>query len=41
MDGRAPAKGKRLWYPAVAAACSLMILGAGLFYYNQRNAEVI
>jgi hypothetical protein len=40
MEGRTPAKVKRLWYPAVAAACFLMILGAGLFYYNQRNAEI-
>lgn len=40
MEGRTPARVKRLWYPAVAAACFLMILGAGLFYYNQRNAEI-
>nr|WP_068887380.1 FecR domain-containing protein [Pedobacter panaciterrae] len=36
MEGQAPAKVKRLWYPAVAAACLLIAIGGGLFYYNQR-----
>jgi len=40
MEGRAPAKVKRLWYPAVAAACLLMVLGIGLFYFSQQNTEI-
>jgi len=40
MEGRTPAKVKRMWYAAVAAACLLMALGTGLFYYNQQNTEI-
>jgi hypothetical protein len=36
MEDKAPAKVKRLWYPAVAAACLLMVIGGGLFYYNRQ-----
>lgn len=36
MEHKAPAKVNRLWYPAVAAACLVMVIGGGLFYYNQQ-----
>ncbi|WP_161662268.1 FecR family protein [Pedobacter sp. V48] len=36
MKEKAPVKVKRLWYPAVAAACFLVVIGGGLFYYNQQ-----
>ncbi|ATP57208.1 anti-sigma factor [Pedobacter ginsengisoli] len=40
MKEKVPVKVNRLWYPAVAAACLLMVVGAGLFYYRQHNPEV-
>jgi len=40
MKEKVPVKVKRLWYPAVAAACLLMVVGAGLFYYIQHSPEV-
>lgn len=40
MKEKVPVKVNRLWYQAVAAACLLMVVGAGLFYYRQHNPEV-
>lgn len=39
MEGRSPAKVKRLWYP-VAAASLFIAIAAGAFYFNQQIASV-
>lgn len=39
MEGRSPAKVRRLWYPAVAA-CLFIAIAGGVFYFNQQITSI-